>query len=168
MKLTTLSLTAAVPAAALGVLEVLHDQREVFTSSLDYVVEVVFAISMLAATAAYSYLASGSTGLPRVAWSLCAAGSASVAVAATATAVAGEEVLGTVLGVGLLALVIGLLVALVADLRGRVEPRRTGVLLFVALVGSVVVEATGAGGLVLAAGWFGVSRIAETRQPIGV
>jgi hypothetical protein len=41
-------------------------------------------------------------------------------------------------------------------------PRRAGVVLFLSLLASIVLEPTGAGGLVLAAGWVGLSRLVAT------
>lgn len=157
---------AALPFAVLGALELVHDQADVFTEPLDYAVEVVFAVAMSAAAAAYGALAALGRGLVRIAWCLASGGSTAVAVAAAATAAAGEETLGAVLGLGLLAVLLGLVAALVLDLRGRVAPRRSGVVLALALVGSVLVETTGTGGLVLGLGWFAVGRLAGARPPV--
>lgn len=160
MHLHRLMLAVAVPHAAFGVLEVVHDQNEVFQEPLDWVVEVCFAAAMLGAGLALRAMARRAGGVTRAAWHTAAAGSVAVGAAATATAVAGEEVLDPVLAVGLLAVLLGYLAALVLDLRGHVLPRRAGVVLFVSLLGSLLLEPTGAGGLVLAAGWLGLARLA--------
>jgi hypothetical protein len=149
----------------LGVLEVLHDQPEVFVDPLDWAIEIAFAVAMGLAAAALLLLGRRATGLVRVAWGTAAAGAAAVAAAAGATAVAGEEVWGALLGVGLVCVLLGYLAALVLDLRGRVQPRRAAVVLFVALIASVVAESTGAGGVVLAAGWLAVAKLSADRQP---
>jgi hypothetical protein len=161
VNLRRLALAVAVPHAVLGVLEVVHDQADPFTDPLDWAVEISFATAMLLAAVALATLTRTAAGAARIAWGAAAAGAAAVGVAATATAVVGEETLDAVLLLGLLALVLGYLTALVLDLRGRVRPRRAGVVLFLSLLASMVLEPTGAGGLVLAAGWIGLSRLAE-------
>lgn len=160
MDLHRTALAAAAPSAAFGVLEVLHTQPARFAEPVDYVIEVVFVLAMAATSVALAGMAARAAGGVRRAWQAASAGAGALTVSAVATAVAGHDALGPVFLLGLLGLVGGYVAATVLDVRGRVAPRGAGVVLLVAFLASVVVQGTGAGGLVLAAGWLGVARLA--------
>lgn len=160
MDLHRTALAVAVPNAAFGVLEVLHTQPAQFSAPVDYVIEVAFALAMAATATALALMSTRVAGTARRAWQAASGGAAALTLSAVATAVVGHDALGPVFSLGLLGLVGGYLTAAVLDLRGRLAPRGAGAVLLVAFVASVVVQGTGAGGLVLAAGWLGLARLA--------
>jgi hypothetical protein len=162
--------------AVTGALELLHDQRPTFTSPLDYLIEVAFAVALAATAVATGalYLAGPTARSVAVGWLLASLGHVALCASAAATAVAGHDALGPVFMLGLLATLVGYGVLLVADLRGLVRPARAGVVLLVGLVGSVVLGAAtaamltdgGGGTLALAASWAALARLVAAGEPV--
>jgi hypothetical protein len=163
---STLSL-AALAAGALyavsGAIELAHDQPTVFADPIDYWLEAFFVAALAASAGVLATIGrarlSGRSGV--IGWFLAGAGNAALLVAAGATLVAGRESLDPLFGLGFLAIVAGYVILAVTDLRGRLVPRRGGLMLLAGFVATVVVDnlATGAGGLVLAATWAAFSRL---------
>lgn len=166
MDLDRLALVPAAPFAALGVLEVLHRQPAQFAAPIDYLIEVVFVVAATAAAVTLAALSARAVAGVRAAWAAASGGSAALATSAVATAVVGHDALGPLFLLGLLGLVVGYVGAAVLDLRGRVQPSRAGVVLLGSFIASIALETTGAGGLVLAAGWFAVGALARERKAL--
>jgi hypothetical protein len=133
---STLPLLAGVLFALAGVLELAHDQANPFAETLDYVIEGVFVAALAAGAAALWQLRGAGARIP---FSVASAGHAVLLLPAGATFLRGTESLDPLFPLGVLAILIGILAAAVADARGRVAPRRTGVLL---LTGWIVAFAT--------------------------
>jgi hypothetical protein len=163
-----LALVTATLFAVTAAIDIPHEQAQPFASTLDYVLEAVFALSLASAALTLGTLAGAARGLAaRLGFGAACAGSATLAVVAGATHVNGEDVLGPGFVLGLLGTVIGYLVLAVADLRGRVEPRYAGL----ALLGSTIAMVAlgeGLGLLGWTAGWVAVaalSQAAPVRSP---
>ena len=161
--------TAAIAAAVLFVaaasIDIPRDQPLVFTGTVDYVLEAVFAAALWAATAALVTLVRANTGLPaRIVLGAAALGHALFATASTATLLNGRESLDPVSSVGLVLILAGYLGFLIVDLLKRVEPRFSGIAMFVATLGMFALG-EGWGMIAWAAGWFAVAAIAHERQP---
>ncbi len=161
--------------AVTGALELAHDQRATFSTPLDYLIEIAFAVG-LAATALATFALFAIRPRARsvaVGWLLATVGHLALTASAVATAVVGHDALGPAFMLGLLLSVTGYVTLLVADLRGLVRPARAGVVLLVGLVGSVVLGVVmaalltdgGGGTLALAAAWAAVGRLAA--EPVG-
>lgn len=160
---------AAVAAAILFVaaasIDIPRDQPLVFTDTVDYVLEAVFAAALWAAAAALVTLVLANTRLPaRIVLATAALGHALFATAATATLVNGRESLDPVSSIGLVLIMAGYLGFLIVDLLKRVEPRLSGVAMFVATLGMFALG-DGWGMIAWAAGWFAVAAIVHERQP---
>ena len=155
--------------AVTGALELFHDQRSQFASPADYLIEIAFAVGLAgSAAASFALLRSGpgsratSTG-----WLLAALGNSALLASAVATALVGHDALGPAFLLGMLAAVAGYVTLTVADVRGRVVPARTGIVLLLGFVGSVVLGLVtaalipngGGGTLALAAAWAAVARL---------
>lgn len=161
MTVTTrhLALTAGTLFAATGAIDIPHDQPEVFVSTLDYVLEAVFALALAAGALALGSLAAAARGRPaRLGFGLSCLGTATVAFVAGATHVNGGDVLGPVFGLGLLGTILGYAVLAVADLRHRVEPRFVGLALAASVV-AMVALGDGYGVLAWSVGWFAVAAL---------
>lgn len=171
---TTWVATAAY--AVTGALELLHDQGSTFTSPLDYLIELAFAVGLGATAVATGalYLAGPRARSVAVGWLLASLGHAALFVSAATTAVVGHDALGPAFMLGLLGTLVGYGVLLVADLRGLVRPARAGVVLLVGLVGSVglgvataaMLTDGGGGTLALAASWAAVARLVAAGDPV--
>ena len=161
--------TAAIAAAVLFVaaasIDISRDQPLVFTDTIDYVLEAVFAAALWTATAALVTLVLGNTRLPaRIVLTTAALGHALFATASTATLLNGRESLDPVSSVGLVLILAGYLGFLIVDLLKGVEPRFSGIAMFVATLGMFALG-EGWGMIAWAAGWFAVAAIANERQP---
>ncbi|HYI17520.1 MAG TPA: hypothetical protein VD836_02370, partial [Solirubrobacteraceae bacterium] len=97
----TLPLLAAAGFAVTGVLELLHEQTQPFTSAADHAIEAAFLMGLAAAAAALRALHPGR------AWAVAAAGQAALAVCAAATFARGADALGPLFLLGLLATTLG-------------------------------------------------------------
>lgn len=163
---STLSLAALAAAAfyaITGAIELAHDQPTVFADPIDYWLEACFVAALAASAGVLAAIGraglsgrSGSSG-----WLIAAGGNAALLVAAAATLVEGRESLDPLFGLGFLAIVVGYLTLAVIDLRGKLLPRRGGLVLLAGFVATAVIDnlAAGAGGLVLAATWAALSRL---------
>src|SRR5690606_14369128 len=113
-----------------------RDQPLVFTDTIDYVLGAVFAAALWTATAALVTLVLANTGLPaRIVLTTAALGHALFATASTATLLNGRESLDPVSSVGLVLLLAGYLGFLIVDRLKGVEPRYSGLAMFVASLG---------------------------------
>jgi hypothetical protein len=166
MTITTrhLALLAGTLFAVTAAINIAHDQPPVFDSSMDYVLEAVFTLSLVAGAATlFSLLRAASGWAARIGFGLAGSGTAVLAYVAGATHVSGREVFDAVFPMGLLAIMVGYVVLAVADLRRKVQPRYAGV----ALVGSVVammVLGEGYGVIAWSAGWFAVAALLSPAQ----
>jgi hypothetical protein len=156
------SIVAGVMNALTGILTPFAPQEVVFDSFSDYLIEVLFVLALagtLLAIAGLHVLQRGSYGRTGAAGSLTAfVGHALLLVAATATALAGREVLDAVIPLGLLAALVGLVLLGTATLRARVLPRWCGVLLIIGFPLTIVFDIAtgGTGGIVMGAVWASV------------
>ncbi len=162
MKLTArpAALVAGTLFAATAAIDIPHTQGQPFAGPLDYALEAVFAGALWSAALALSLLSRGASGRRRVSWLVPAAGCALVAVAATATLVAGQDVLGPAFMLGLLLVLAGYLVLAVLDLRRRLTPRFTGLALAAGTIGMLALG-EGVGTLAWAAAWFGMAALLQ-------
>lgn len=174
-----LAVATAALYAITGALEFTHDQPTVFADPIDYWIEGAFAGALaLSAVVLASLARRGTPGRAAgIGWTLAAAGHVALFIAALATAVDGREALDGLFLLGFLAIIIGYLTLTVVDLRKRLVPPRTGLVLLFGFVAAVVVSGvvgalldsggdggTG-GGLVLAASWAALARlISETAE----
>lgn len=161
MNVTTrhLALAAGALFAATAAIDIPHDQPPVFGSALDYVLEAVFTLSLVAgALTLGSLFGAARSWVARAGFGIAGLGTATVAFVAGATFVSGREVLDTVFPVGLLAIMLGYVVLAGSDLLRKVEPRFVGM----ALAGSVVAMVAlgeGYGVLAWSAGWFAAAAL---------
>ena len=165
-RLTQLALLAAAAYAVTGALELSHDQPTVFADTLDYVIEGMFVVALVASVGVLVYIAkAGLSGRTATfAWSVAAAGNFSLATAALATTLEGREALDPLFPLGFLAIVVGYLALAVVDLRARLVPPRAGLVLLVGFIATAIVDnlVTGGGTLVLAATWAALGRLIAT------
>jgi hypothetical protein len=161
--------------AVTGALELAHDQRATFSTPLDYLIEIAFAVG-LAATALATFALFSARPRARsvaVGWLLATVGHLALSASAVATAVVGHDALGPAFVLGLLLSGTGYVTLMAADVRGLVRPARAGVVLLVGLLGSIVLGVVtaallsdgGGGTLALAASWAAVGRLAT--EPAG-
>jgi hypothetical protein len=167
--LSLLALAAAVLYGLSGAIELAHDQPTVFAAPIDYWLEACFVAALAASTGVLAAIGraglsgrAGATG-----WAVATAGTAALLVAAAATLVEGRERLDPLFGLGFLAIVVGYLTLAVIDLRGKLIPRRGGLVLLAGFVATAVIDnlVAGAGGLVLAATWAALSRLIAVPDP---
>jgi hypothetical protein len=171
--------------AAVGVIEITHDQPTVFADAIDYWMEAIFvaALGLSAAVLASLARAGSSSRAATVGWVVCASGSALLAAVALATAIEGREALDGLFPLGFLLIVAGYVTLGVLDARGRLHPSRAGLVLMIGFIGAVVVDSVvggilgtegdggAGGGLVFAATWAAFSRLlseataSHTEQP---
>ena len=161
--LVRLALVAVGAYALTGALELSHDQPAVFADPLDYVIEAMFALALIASTAVLVVLcrAGLSTRAATIGWGIAAAGNTALATAALATVIAGREVLDPLFPLGFLMIVAGYLTLTATDLRNRLIPPRSGLVLLVGFVATAIVDnlVVGGGTLVLAATWAALTRV---------
>jgi len=171
--LARIATTVAALYAALGVIEVTHDQPAVFADAIDYWMEALFVAALgLSAAVLASLARTGSSGrAATVGWVVAASGSALLAAVALVTAVEGRESLDGLFPLGFLLAVVGYLTLGVLDARGRLYPRRAGLVLVIGFIGAAVVDSVvggilgtegdggAGGGLVLAATWAAFGRL---------
>ena len=155
-------LVAGVMNALTGILSPLAPQEVVFDSFTDYLIEVLFILALagtLITIAGLHVLQRERYGRTGAAGSLTAfVGHALLLVAATATALAGREVLDAVFPLGVLAALVGLVLLGATTLRARVLPRWCGVLLIIGFPLTIVFDIAtgGAGGIVMGVVWASV------------
>ena len=155
---TLAALAAALCFAVLGALELAHEQVSPFAGFLDYAIEGLFVAALAASAVALWHLADGGA---RVAWRVAAAGHAILVLPAGATFLRGDEALGVAFPLGMLAILIGVLAAAVLDVRGKVVPRRAGLVLLAGWVATVPTDNTVALGLA----WLAVAALAGGLAP---
>ena len=109
--------------ALVGALELVHDQANPFTGTLDYLIEGVFVAALVAGAAALWQLRDAGARIP---FTIAAAGHAVLVLPAAATFARGSESLDPLFPLGVLAILGGIIAAAVLDVRGRVAPRRAG------------------------------------------
>jgi hypothetical protein len=155
------ALTAAALFAATAAVDIPHDQPRVFGSPIDYVLELLFALALAAASfACNAWVCREERRSSRLAVRAAAAGFGLLSLSAWATAARGEDTLGVAFLLGLL-LVLGASVALlVLDLRRAVTPRFAGLTF---ALGTVAMLALGEGYGVLAwtASWAAIAALAS-------
>jgi hypothetical protein len=155
----TLALLAGTLFAATAAVDIPHEQAQPFASSLDYLLEVLFCLSLAtSALTAWALSRSASAKAVVAAWRCFAGGGAVLAVVTGATAVAGHDVLGPGFLLGGLAMLVGAVMLAVLDVRRRVSPRGAGILLLGAVV-AMVALGDGYGLLPWAAAWFAMSTL---------
>ena len=161
--------------AATAVIDIPHEQAQPFVSTLDYVLEALFALALaFSAATLWSHRPSEPTRGRRVAWAVPALGYTVLAVTAGATHVAGQDVGGPAFPIGLLLVLGGSLALLVLDVRKRLEPRGAGIVLVAAVV-VMAVLGEGWGLIPWSAGWFAIAallspaadRAPRPTQPVG-
>src|SRR5687768_12284582 len=92
---STLAATAGALFAATAAMDIPHDQPEAFAGTLDYLLEVVFCLSMAASAAtAWTLLRTTGSRPGRAGWGLALLGYSLLTVVTGATAVNGGDVLG--------------------------------------------------------------------------
>jgi hypothetical protein len=155
----TLALAAGTLFAATAAIDIPHEQAQPFVSMLDYLLEVLFCVSLTtSALTAWSLSRSAGGRAVLAAWRCFATGSGVLAVVTGATAAAGRDVLGPGFLLGGLAILVGAVMLLVLDVRRRVSPRGGGMLLLGAVV-AMVALGDGYGLLPWAAVWFAMSAL---------
>jgi hypothetical protein len=163
MNLRYPALASGLLFAATAAVDIPHAQHtEGFTGPLDYVLEVLFCLSLgAAATALWALSRSGPRRAARFAAMVPATGYTVLTLVTGATAVSGHDVLGPGFVLGLLLVLAGTLSLAVLDGMRRLDPRGVGLVL---LVGAVAMAALGEGyGLIAwSAGWFAVAALART------
>jgi hypothetical protein len=183
MRFNTLAWIATAAAAlyaAVGAIELAHDQPTVFADAIDYWMEAIFvaALGLSAAVLASLARAPSSRRAATVGWALGASGSALLAAVALATAIEGREALDGLFPLGFLLIVAGYVTLAVLDARGRLHPSRAGLVLLIGFIGAAAVDSIvggilgtegdggAGGGLVLAATWAAFGRLlSEARAP---
>ena len=163
MRLTTspLALAAGALFAVTAAIDIPHAQPDDFAGAMDYVLEAVFCLSMLASVAAtWTLLRSAASRPARTGWGVLGTGYTLLTFVTGATAASGGNVLGPVFGLGLLALVVGSLLLAGTDLAGRVTPRGAGLVTLVGLV-AMVALGDGYGVLAWSAVWFAVAALSR-------
>jgi hypothetical protein len=158
-----IALAAAAFYAITGAIELAHDQPSVFADPIDYWLEGCFVAALAASVAVLASI--GRAGLSgrwgTIGWLGAAAGNAGLLVAAAATLAGGRESLDPLFGLGFLAIVASYLALAAIDVRGRLVPRRGGLVLLAGSLATAVLDnlVAGTGGLVLAAAWAALSRL---------
>ncbi len=160
-----LALAVAAFYAAVGILELMSDHDPevdvALVEGVDYALEWLFAAAAAAtAVALVDFARSLGTRGGRVAAMSAAVGHGLLALAAGATAITGRESFDAAFGVGVIVLLLGYVTLTVLDLRRRVHPARTGVVLLVGYVGAMATDGIGiGGGFMLAASWAAVAHL---------
>jgi hypothetical protein len=162
------ALTAAVLFAATAAVDIPHDQPSHFRTPADYVLELLFAVALSAAAIACQAWACQDgcqdgcrTGrATRVAVGTAAGGFVLLSASAWSTAARGQDSLGPVFLLGLLALVGSAVALLVLDLRRRVAPRFAGITFALATVGMIALG-DGYGVLAWTAGWVAIAALSQ-------
>lgn len=153
--LRTAAITGAVIFIAGGALELAHKQADHFKNAADYGIEAALALGMLGALAGLlglhltqeARLGGVATWMFRIA----ATGQGLLALCALATLARGEDALGPLFLLGVLAYVVGTIGYAVATSRAAVAPRWVGPVL---AVGTIVGIAVNPGGtIVIGAAW---------------
>ena len=162
------ALTAAVLFAATAVVDIPHDQPVHFRTPVDYLLELLFALALSAASIACQAWACQSgcraTGrASRLAVGSAAGGFLLLAASAWSTAARGQDSLGPVFLLGLLLLVGSAVALLVLDLRRRVAPRFAGITFALATVGMIALG-DGYGVLAWTAGWVAIAALSQTTR----
>jgi hypothetical protein len=136
-------LAGVVAGVLYALIGIIGPQSPVFPSFSDYLIEV-FAVALLftlVAIAGLHVLQRDRYGRLGAAGSLTAfIGYALVLLAATATALAGREILGVVFSLGVLGALVGLVLLGTASLRARMLPPWCGVLLIAGFLLSIVLD----------------------------
>lgn len=145
--------------AATAAVDIPHEQATVFVSTVDYVLEGLFALALAAATTSLlALLRAASSWLPRSGWTLSALGTTILTLVAGTTFVIGRESLDALFPVGLLCIAVGYLALTVADLRRRAWPRFAGLVLAGGFV-AMIVLGEGLGLVAWSASWFAVATL---------
>ena len=147
------ALAAAAIFAITGVLELVHEQVNPFTSTLDYAIEAAFLAALAAGAAACWELRSGGA---KLAWTVAAAGHGILLLPVGATFLRGEDSLDPLFGIGFLGITLGFLAAAVFDVRRRVSPRFAGLALLGAWIATVALNSV----LGVGVGWLAVAALA--------
>lgn len=157
--------------AVTAAIDIPHEQAKVFDSTLDYVLEAVFALSLaVGALTLFSLLRASRGWAARIGFGLSCLGTTTLGFVAGATYVNGHEVLDAVFPLGLLGIVLGYVVLAAADLRRRVQPRFAGLALAGSMV-AMIALGDGLGVIAWSASWFAVAAllspapVSARRQP---
>jgi hypothetical protein len=158
MSTRTLRVLAACGAAAFmaeGLMELAHHQADPFKSAIDYSTEAAFAVGLLATLAGWARLHRRIEPYARrtANWSIrvAAGGQGLLGLVALGTTLRGNDVLGPLFPLGVLAWVLGTLVYAVGIGRARILPAWQPVVLAVGTIAGIFVEPGGT--LVLGAMW---------------
>lgn len=141
-----------------GILNLLDPQSDVFVSLFDYLIEFVFAVAWLGTLGAIASLHAaqreGHGQLGTAGSATAFVGYVLLFVVSVANILAGREVLGIVVLLGLLGVLVGLILLGIAILRTRSLPRWCGVLLIVVIPLTAILNLTiNAGGIVQGLVW---------------
>jgi hypothetical protein len=145
--LRTVALTGATTFIAGGALELAHHQADRFKTAADYGIEGALALGMLGTLAGLYALHLrqerdlGAAGI----WSfrVAAAGQLTLAVVALATLARGQDALGPLFGIGVLAYALGTIAYGVTIARTGVLPRWVGIALPLATVLGIAINPGG-------------------------
>ena len=162
------ALTAAVLFAATAAVDIPHDQPSPFRTPADYLLELLFAVALsVAAIACQAWACQDGCQdgcragrATRVAVGTAAGGFVLLSASAWSTAARGQDSLGAVFLLGLLALVGSAVALLVLDLRRRVAPRFAGITFALATVGMIALG-DGYGVLAWTAGWVAIAALSQ-------
>jgi hypothetical protein len=162
LSLRHLALAAGSLFAATAAVDIPHVQNTAgFEGPADYVLEVLFSLSLAASAASLWRLRGAATtrGV-RIGVTVPLAGYALLTVVTAATAAAARNVLGPLFALGLLLVLTGSLALAMLDLRGRIEPRGVGAALVAGVV-AMTLLGEGYGLLAWSAAWFAVAALAH-------
>lgn len=169
--LTLIALAAGTLYALTGVIELGYDQQVEFTRALDYVIEALFVAALaLSVVLLWELRRTGRGRAATVAFLVAAAGTTVILVAAAATLLSGAEALDPAFPLGVLLVMGGYAALLVLDLRGRLGVPRSGVALALSFVLAAFLDepTSGAGGLLLGAGWYALARLMQLNEEVPV
>jgi len=155
---------AAVGYAVEGAIVLRAPQGDDNWGASGYIVEVAFAVSLVASIVAIAALVAGRGRAASTGGILAGAGMASMFVSSIASIAAGGTVLGPAFILGLLATLVGLLVVGVAGVRGSSDPWWCSPLPVAGFVLGIGLGDHG-GGLITAAAFAGVAYALANRTP---
>ena len=153
------AMLAGVLYIVVALIEFVRPQATVFTSPSDYAIEAAFAAALLftlvGLVGLYLYHGDRIGRLGTVGFIAAALGTASMFMSVAATTVAGRDVLGLFIFVGVLLALLGVILFGIAVFRTGVFPRWVGVALMLGLPVSVALEPFG-GPVLLGLAWVGI------------
>jgi len=172
MKISTRNGGIAGIVAGLGylvqaIMGLIRPQTEVFSSTSDYVLEVVFIIALIATifglTGLHSFMQSRYGNAGTVGFWLAQVGTALIMVSALVTFLAGQNSLGPVFLGGMLLALLGYIILGIAALRTKAFPLFVGLALIFGFPLSLFLNTLG-GGILFGLTWLGVGYVLLKEQ----